>query len=239
MLRWIQVTIAVLALWPTAAGAQKAKPETSKEAVKKTVRTTPAGGFTLGDRRFGFRLEFGYPMFSFQVGYGIGSRFEVFVGYRGLYTATHSPYGGVKVAMFASPKRTVGLSFIALGGWTYARRIEDDYGDPEKDAYYESLVGGSGGFGEAWLSMTARKGRHGGLISVGVRISQVEKCDGCDSHLLGGDAGVMATAFAEAGYEFRFMNHMSYYVAAGVDFFTNTNWIPALPRFRTGVCVDF
>jgi hypothetical protein len=238
MLRWIHVLTAVAILWPTAARAQKTKPQTPKRTVKETVRTTPAGGFTLGDKRFGFRLEFGYPMFSFQAGYGIGKRFELFVGYRGFYTATHSPYGGVKVAMFASPKRSVGLSFIALGGWTYARRPKTGSNN-RKDAYYESLVGGSGGFGEAWLSMTARKKRHGGLISVGVRFSQVLKCDNCQNHLLGRDSGVMATAFAEAGYEYRFMKHMSYYVTAGVDFFTNSKWVPALPRFRTGVCVDF
>ena len=79
-------------------------------------------------------------MFSFQAGYGIGSRFQLFVGYRGLYTATHSPYGGVKVSMFASPKRSVGLSFIAMGGWTYARREEDDEGNPIGNARYVIIL---------------------------------------------------------------------------------------------------
>lgn len=209
------------------------------KTVKETVRTTPAGGFTSGDRRIAFKMEFGYPFFDFQVGYGIGSRFQVFAGYRGLYTATHAPYGGIKVAMFTNPRRTIGLSFTLLGGWTYARRTEDDEGVAEKDAYYESLVGGSGAFGELWLSITARSGRHGVLIDGGVRVSQVLSCNGCESHVLGDKAGALATAFAEVGYEIRFMEHMSYYVAAGADFFANTNWVPALPRFRTGVYVDF
>lgn len=245
MLRWILVPTTVLALWPTTALAQpetgakkppgpaKAKPETSKGAVLKTVRTTPVGGFTLGNRRFGVQLEFGYPFFNFQVGYGLGTRFQVFVGYRGIYTVTHTPYGGIKVALFANPRKTVGLSFTALGGWTHVRDSDSS------NAATESFAGGSGGFGEAMLSITARKGRHGVLINAGARIAQVAACSDCENHLLDGDSGVIATAFAEVGYEYRFMQHMSYFVAAGADFFTNSEWTPAMPRFRTGVVVDF
>lgn len=202
------------------------------------VEATPVAGFPLRKRRLGFLLELGYPFLDFRVGYGITDRLQILLGYRGLYAMSSAGYAGLKFGLFQNKPRTVGVSFTALGGYTYVKQ-KNDY----DDGTTRELVGGDGGFGEAWLTVTVRRRRHGLMLVGGLRISQVSGCsdeyDCWGSIFASGSPGTLVTGFFELGWEMRFMRYASYYVAIGVDMFTNSNALPAMVRFRNGVLLDF
>lgn len=207
--------------------------------VKKDPRVTPVAGFTLGHRRLGVKFEVGYPFFVFELAYGFGSRFQMFVGYRGLYSLTSAPYGGFKILLTADSRRILGISLTAMGGWTHVR---------DGDLDVAMLVGSGGVFGEVWVTATARSGRHGGFVNGGVRLSQVEKCDNADDDCYDhpiqdddgdGKKGALATIFGEVGYELYITRYVSYYLALGVDMFANSDAMPAMVRFRTGMIMHF
>jgi len=203
------------------------------------VDATPVGGFPLRKKRMSFTLELGYPFLDFRFGLGITDRFQLLIGYRGLYSLSSAGFAGLKIGMFQNQERTVGVSLVALGGYTYVKHSGDYGGDGT-----EELVGGSGGFGEAWLMATVRHGRHGLSLNGGLRISYVTGCAegsyNCYSSFFESNkSGALVTAFFELGWEMRIMKFASYYIAAGVDMFANSNALPAMVRFRTGVMLDF
>lgn len=185
-----------------------------------------------------FSLELGYPFLDFRLGYGISNRFQLMAGYRGLYSLSSAGYAGLKIGLYQNKERIVGVSLVALGGYSYVKGVFDGDGETTR-----MLVGGDGGFGEAWLMATVRRRRHGLTLTGGMRISQVSGCSD-EAYCYGdifksGRDGTLVTAFFELGWEMRIMKFASYYLAMGVDMFANSNSLPAMVRFRTGVMLDF
>ena len=214
---------------------KKKKPKKKKKK-KKPILPTPIGAYTLAHTKVGVLVELGYPFFVFQLGYGLGSRAHLIFGYRGMYTLTSAAFGGFKVRLYSDKPKNIGIALKVLGGWTDVRK--DKLG-------WAMLVGSGGAFGEVWLTSTSRKGRHGAMVNIGLRLSQVESCDpdeeNCYDHPFrpGGKKGVLATAFAEIGYELRFGVHSCYFVAIGADMFANSRAMPSMVRIRNGIMWHF
>ncbi len=206
--------------------------------ILKPVEAAPVGGFPLRKKRMSFSLELGYPFLDFRFGYGLSDRFQFLIGYRGLYSLSSAGYAGVKIGLFQNKERSVGVSLVALGGYNYVKDADGDGGTTKM------LVGGDGGFGEGWLMATVRRRRHGLTLTGGMRISEMSGCDDSEYYCYSsvfdsGRDGTLVTAFFELGWEMRIMQFASYYVAMGVDMFTNSKDLPAMVRFRTGVMLDF
>lgn len=227
MNRRVFILVAVLMVMPAPARSEPV-------SVKKTAdtRPTPAAGFTLERRRVGIRLEVGFPFVLLQLSYGVGAGLELITGYRGFYALTPGAFAGVKGQLVTNKAGTVGLSLMALGGWTHLKKYWD---------IVTEFTGGTGGFGELWLMFTGRRGRHGMFVNGGVRVSEVKACkhDECDSHILNGKKGVGVVIFAEIGYEVRINRYASYFVAGGANMFPNGKQFPGFVTGRTGIIMEF
>ena len=205
----------------------------------KEFEPAPTGGFTLGRNKAQVMVEAGYPFVKFELGYGLLSNLQLFAGYQGLYSFTSAGYGGIKLGLITTPKKTFGLSLAALGGYTHLRHRDD--------AVAGAIVGGDGGFGEFRLMLSGRKGRHGFFFNAGMRMSQVTRNIRCekgakpesmDNFNCLSDDPVLTTVFVEAGYEVRLSRYASYFVGVGVDVFSGA-WYPAMVRLRNGILFDF
>jgi hypothetical protein len=232
------------------------QPEPAAQLVTPNAATlvdelpAPFGGFGLQPGRLGATIEFGYPFFGLQMAYGLPGRVELGVAYRGLYALTHSPVGIVRVRLFENDDRTAAFGLTVRGGYTIV-------GDDQSEL--TGLVGGAGPFGELEFNIGVRNSRHMLFVTAGVRLSQnpadyygcpggggyeTYPATGDDDNCFDlmppwdGDAPLVATGYSELGYGLRFMRAASFFVAAGVDMFFDSNELPAMIRLRTGMTFD-
>ncbi len=212
-----------------AAKARRARDAAAKEAAD--VGPTPVGGYTLPRGGFAVKTELGYPNLDLEFLFAVGSRVQLGVGYRGLYTMNHTPYGSLKWSLNRHNRDVLGLALELRAGYSFSR--DGDGGD----AIGNMLAGEYQWFGELRFLGTARRGRHGLLWAVGGRVSRSpyedDYYDGYGDHSDSGKA--MGVVTLEIGYELRINRIASFFLSLGVDIFAAKDFIPALPHFRMGV----
>ena len=199
-------------------------------------RPTSIGGYTAPQGAFFTQFEVGYPFLAVELGYGISRRVQLSLGYRGLYSFSHSPYASLKIGLRSPDDPLLGMALRFTAGYSIPGGRD---GEGEEVAAY--LTGENRAFGEVWLLGTARSGRHGLLFGFGVKVSQSPGSYGYyEDDYYGGDYGddahnIMVTLSFDIGYELRINRISAFFISLGVDIFAKAeDFIPALPRFRMG-----
>jgi hypothetical protein len=188
------------------------------------------GGYTLPRGGFAVKTELGYPNLDLEFLFAVGSRVQLGVGYRGLYTMNHTPYGSFKWSLNRRNRDVLGLALELRAGYSFPRDGDDG------DSIGNMLTGEYQWFGELRFLGTARSGRHGLLWAVGGRVSRSPYDDYYDGYGDHSDSGkAMGVVTLEIGYELRINRIASFFLSLGVDIFTDEDYIPALPHFRMGV----
>jgi hypothetical protein len=202
-------------------------------------RPVSSAGFTLTGSRANVLIELGYPFLDLRFTFRLHDRVSLALGYRGLYTLTNGGYAAFKFGLYRNRASTVGLSLTLAGGYSHSQ-----------EEWFDSMVGGNSGYGEANLALTRRWGRHSFDAIIGTRLAWVrEQCtdeeyydyDECwDAIFDGGAEGLLAILYLDLGWSMRILPFFSYYLTAGIDAFTNADESPhVLPRIRMGFMIDF
>ncbi len=195
-------------------------------------RPAPVSGFTLTRARVGMLLEIGYPFLDLRASFRLHEWLDLGLGYRGRWGTTNAGYASLKFRLFQNQPATFGLALVLAGGYTRAR-----------DQDSAVVVGGDSAFGEAILNLSVRRRRHAFDALLGLRLGWVRDCevwieseyDDCYYHPFADEeAGLMATVIFDVGYSVRIGPFISFFIAAGIDIFANSDSPPVLPRGRTG-----
>lgn len=194
----------------------------------------PVSGFTLQAHRLALRVETSFPFLETALLIRLHERVTLGLGYRSFYGFNNAGIAELAIQVAQNESHSRGMSIIARGG--YGRNV-----DPQ-EPWHTAFTGYNGPLGELLIAGTFRWGRHAFDLNMGVRIGGVperdcedEWDDYCyDAWFRNGESKPAVTMLADFGWSLRFMERASFFAGLGVHWYTNSDAIPALPRFRAG-----